>query len=108
MIKTTSPKKLWDYCFKLKDYIRYNNVHDIYMLHMEVPKTVMYGENSDISKFGELGGYEWIYYRENAFQLTDENILLGRYLVPSIDIGPALTIKTIKKMEKWCIDLLIM
>eukprot|EP00804_Cyclotella_cryptica_P019398 CCRYP_006588-RA/>CCRYP_006588-RA protein AED:0.13 eAED:0.13 QI:0/0/0/1/0.75/0.6/5/0/864 len=66
MIKSGSPKKLWDDCLVLESYIRSNTAHDIYMLHGEVPETIMSGETSDISQF---------FHRSTYRGLTPEEIV---------------------------------
>ena len=53
----------------------------------------MSGETSDISKFCELEWYEWIIFRESALSLPEDKMVLGRYLGPSIYIGPDMTFK---------------
>ena len=80
IITTRSPKKLWDKCLEFECYIIYNTAHGIYMICVEVPKILMSGETCDISQFFELGWYEWIYFIDNSFQLTDEKLVLGRCL----------------------------
>ena len=97
MIKSGSPKKLWDDCLVLESYIRSNTAHDIYMLHGEVPETIMSGETSDISQFCEFEWYEWVKFRDSAVQFPEDSLVLGRYLGPSIDVGPALTAKILKQ-----------
>ena len=66
MIKSGSPKKLWDDCLELEVCIRSNTAHDIYMLNGEVLETVMSGETSDISQFCELEWHEWVKFRDAA------------------------------------------
>ena len=97
MIKQRSPKKLWDDCLELEGYIRSNTAHDIFMLDGEVPETIMSGETSDISQFCEFEWYEWVYFRDAAVSFPEDKLVLGRYLGPSIDIGPALTAKILKQ-----------
>ena len=43
MSKKRYTKKLWDNCWDPEAYIRYNTANDIYMLHGDVPKTVIFG-----------------------------------------------------------------
>ena len=45
----------------------------------------------DISQFWEFEWFEWVMFQEKMA------LYLGRYLVPSIDVGPAMTAKIIKK-----------
>ena len=96
MLKTKSPKRLWDDCLELEAYIRSNTAHDIFMLNGEVPETIMSGETSDISQFCELEWYQWVYFRDTQVSFPDDKLVLGRYLGPSIDVGPALTAKILK------------
>ena len=96
MVKTKSPKKLWDDCLELEAYIRSNTAHDIFELNGEVPETIVSGETSDISQFCELEWYEWVYFRDTSVQFPEDKAVLGRYLGPSIDIGPAMTAKILK------------
>ena len=56
----------------------------------------MSGETSDISQFCELEWYEWVKFRDTAMQFPEDDLVLGRYLGPSIDVGPALTAKILK------------
>ena len=96
MTKARSPKKLWDDCIELQAYIRSNTAHDIFVLNGEVPETIMSGETSDISQFCEFEWYQWLKFRDTAVSYPDDKVILGRYLGPSIDIGPALTAKILK------------
>ena len=53
----------------------------------------MSGETSDISQFCEFELYDWIMFRDSAALFPEDKMVLGRYLEPSIDIGPAMTVK---------------
>ncbi len=41
MIKTGSPRTLWDHCIELEAHIRSSTCNDIYMTNGEVPETIM-------------------------------------------------------------------
>ena len=56
MIKTQSPKRLWEHCAELEARIHSCTVHDHYLLDGEVPETVIKGHTEDISTIRE---YEW-------------------------------------------------
>ena len=56
----------------------------------------MTGQTADISQLFELGWYEWVKYYESATSFPNDKMSLGRYLGPSIDIGPAMTAKILK------------
>ena len=54
LIKSGTPKRLWDDCLELESYIRSSTGHGIYKLDGEVPETIMSGEMLDISQFYEF------------------------------------------------------
>ena len=93
LLWSRAPKHLWDDCLELEAYIWSNTAHETYKLNREVPKTVMSGETSDISKFCELEWFEWVMFRDETAPFPDDMLKLGRYLGPSIDVGPAMTTK---------------
>ena len=80
-----------------QSYIRSFTVHDIYSLHGEVPETLVSGETPDISEFASFQWYEWVKFRDQQVSFPHDNFVLGRYLGPSFDIGPAMTAKILKK-----------
>ena len=96
MIKSNSPKKLWDDCLELKMEIRSCTANSIFELKHEVPRTVMKGETANITHLCEFGWYDWVYCRDNAITYPDDKWVLGRWLGPSIDIGPVLCEKILK------------
>ena len=98
MVRAGAPKPFWADCIELEAYVQSNTAWDIYMLQGETPQTVMSGETADISQFCELGFYEWIMFREQPdhAQFPNDNPVLGRYLGPAIDVGPAMTAKILK------------
>jgi hypothetical protein len=49
MIKTGSPKCLWDHCLELEVYVRSCTSNDIYMTAGQAPETIMTGNIADIS-----------------------------------------------------------
>ena len=89
---------MWADAIEYEAYIQSNTAWDIYMLQWETPETVMSGETSDISQFCELGFYEWIIFWEepNHAQFPADNPVLGRYLGPAINVGPAMTANILK------------
>ena len=56
MIKSGSPKALWDHCIDLEELIRSHTALNIYGLECQVPEMVMYGKTGDISILCE---FEW-------------------------------------------------
>ena len=55
------------------------------------------GETPDISEFASYQWYEWIKFRDQQVAFPHDNFVLGIYLGPSFDIGPAMTAKILKK-----------
>ncbi len=96
MVRAGTPKPFWADAIKLKAYISSNTAHDIFILQGEVPEMVMLGEMSDISQFCEFAFYDWIMFRDQPVAFPDNNPVLGRYLGPAINVGPALTTKILK------------
>ena len=96
MLETKAPKRLWDDCLELEAYIRSHTAHDIYALEGEVPQTIVSGETPDISEFAELKWYDWVKFRDTSISFPDDKMIIGRYLGPSFDIGPAMTAKILK------------
>jgi hypothetical protein len=96
MVKAKVPKRLWDDCLELEAYIRSNTYNGHPMLKGETPETVVSGETADISEFAEHGFYDWVKFRDTLIPFPDDKLVLGRYLGPSTDIGPAMTAKILK------------
>ena len=96
MIRTGSPKVLWDHCIELEALIRSNSVNGIYMTNGQVPETIMKGTTADISHISEFGWYDWVMFRDNTPTFPDDKMILGRYLGPATDVGPIMTSKILK------------
>jgi hypothetical protein len=58
MVKTGSPKCLWDHCLEIEAYIRSCISNDIYMIAGLVPEAIMTGTTTDISHIAEFGWYD--------------------------------------------------
>ena len=94
--KTQTPSKLWDHCLELEGYIRSHTSINSFEIQGQVPETVLSGQTADISPFVELPWYGWVYYWDSKAQYPESKEKLGRWLGPSIDIGPAMTAKVLK------------
>jgi hypothetical protein len=68
-----------------------------FRLNGETPETMLSGETANISEFANCGWYDWIKFRDTAIPCPEDKLVLGRYLGPSIDIGPAMTAKALKQ-----------
>ena len=97
MTKIKSPKVLQGDCLELEAYIRSSMTLDIFELDEMTLRTKMSGETSDITNFCEFGWYHWVYFRDTYVAFPGDNVVLGRYCGPSIDVGPALTANILRK-----------
>jgi hypothetical protein len=96
MMKTGSPKVLWDHCIELETLVCSNTSNDIYMTNGKVPETVMTGSTADISHICEFAWFYWVMIRDNIPMFPDHKLILGRFLGPATDVGLALTAKILK------------
>jgi hypothetical protein len=60
ILKTQTPKRLWDYCLQLQAKIRSNMAHDSTLLGGQTPETLMGGETADISELCEYDWFQWL------------------------------------------------
>jgi hypothetical protein len=97
MIRTRSPKVLWDHCIELEALIRLHSVNTIYATNGQVPEMIMTGTTADISHISEFGWYDWVMFRDNTPTFPEGNIVLGRYLGPATDVGGMMTAKILKE-----------
>jgi hypothetical protein len=77
MIKTDSPRLLWDHCIELDALIRSLTSNYIYMTNGKVPETIMTGSIADISHIHEFGWYDWVMFRDNVTTFPDVKLTLG-------------------------------
>ena len=97
MIANGSPKCLWGDCIELEAYICSHTAHDIYNLQNSVPETMMTGQIPDISVYGKYHWWQWVkFYDENA-KYPEDCQKLGKWLGPSLDIGPKHCSKILKE-----------
>ena len=96
MLRSGSPKRLWDYSMELAALVRSHIAHDVYMLEGEVPETMMTGQTADISNLCEYEWYEWVMFRDALASYPDDPLTLGKYLGPAIDVGSAMTYRILK------------
>jgi hypothetical protein len=94
MIKTGSPKKLWDHCIILMAMIRSCSTNSIFMTAGQAPETIMTGETANISRICQFGWFDWVMYHDPA-KFPNDKTILGRYLGPAIDVGSTLTEKVL-------------
>ncbi len=95
--KSNSPKALWDHCIELQAHIRSRTAHGHPALEGQVPETIVTGQTADISPYVEHGWYEWVYAISPGEAYPDNKEILGRWLGPTADIGPAMCSKILKR-----------
>jgi len=94
MIRSASPRRLWDHCLELASLVRSHTALNIFKLQGEVPETMMMGQTADISHLAEFKWYDWIYYNESIGKFPDPKQVLGRYLGPTDpEIGSVMAAK---------------
>ena len=96
MTRSLLPAKLWDHCIELEALIRSHIDLDIYELQRKVPKTLLSGKTADISQFVEHEWYNFVKWFDHGSSSPVPKEVHGRWLVPSMEIGPAMCSKTIK------------
>ena len=97
MARKKSPASLWDHCLELEGFIRSNTALNNHELQGQVPETILSGQTADISPFVEHAWYDWIYWWDTRSKMPEPREVLGRWLGPAIDIGPAMTSKILKE-----------
>eukprot|EP00804_Cyclotella_cryptica_P017310 CCRYP_020331-RA/>CCRYP_020331-RA protein AED:0.23 eAED:0.25 QI:0/-1/0/1/-1/1/1/0/484 len=96
LTRSGAPRRLWCFALEYEAYVRSHTAHDIYRLDGRVPETVVSGETADISPFCEFGFWDWVKFRDQGVAFPGDALVLGKYLGPSIDVGPAMTQRIMK------------
>jgi hypothetical protein len=77
MIKTGSPRVLWDHCIELEALICSLTSNSVYVTNGKVPETIMTGSTANISHICEFGWYDWVMFRDNVLTFPDVKLILG-------------------------------
>ena len=104
LIRSGTPKRLWDDCLEFDSYIRYNTAHGIYKLDGEVPETFMSTKMTDTSQFCEFEWFEWVKFQDETAPYLNHHFRLGGYLGLSLNIDSALMEKIIKENSQSSIN----
>ena len=70
LMKSGTPKILWDHCLELESYIRSNIAHGIYKQDGEVLETMMSGKLSNISQFCEFEWFKKVKTKQHCISMT--------------------------------------
>ena len=96
MLKSGSPKALWDHCIELEVLIRSHTALDIYGLEGQFLETVMSGQTGDISSLCEFEWFEWVILFQPKETYPDEKMFIDRWLGPAIDVGTVMNYKILR------------
>jgi hypothetical protein len=77
MIKTSSPRVLWDNYIELEALIRSSTSNSIYTTNGEVPETIITGSTANISHICEFGWYDWVMFQDYLPAFPDVKLILG-------------------------------
>ena len=91
MLKSGSPKALWDHCIEIEALIRSHTALDIYGLEGQFPEMVMSDQTGDIRSLCEFECFEWVMLFKPKETYQDNKMFIGRWLGPAIDVGTAMT-----------------
>ena len=105
MLRSGSPKKLWDHSLELEGAVRSHTCLGIYALDGQVPETVMMGQTADISHLCEYELFDWVMFYEPVNGYPNDKVTIGRYIGPAIDVGTAMTMKILKANGGVCMPL---
>ena len=101
MINTGTPKCLWDHSLELEALICSNTALDYHIIDREVPEILMTGQAADISHIYEYAWFDWVMFRDGPHvSYPDNNLVLDRYLGPTLDVRPAMCAKILKDNGK--------
>ena len=96
-LRKQSPDKLWDHCIELEAMIQSHTALNYPELEGQVPETIMTGQTADISPYIEHEWYDWVFAFDTGRQYPNDKEILGRYLGPARNVGPAMCAKILKR-----------
>ena len=88
-----SPTKLWDHCIELEAHIQSRTASGHPALEGQVPETMMTGHTADVSPYVEHRWYDWVKAYAHNTKYPHDKEILGRWLGPARDVGPAMCSK---------------
>ena len=95
-MRSLLPAKLWDHCIELEALILLHIALDIYELQGQVPEKLLSGKTVDIYPIVEHEWYNFVKWFDHGSSFPEPKEVHGRWLGPSMDIGPAMCSKIIK------------
>ena len=93
MLKSGSPKVLWNHCIEPEALICSHTALNIYGLEGQVPETLMSGQTDDISNLCEFEWFQWVMFSQPTETYPEDKLFVVGWLGPAIDVGTAMTDK---------------
>ena len=101
MIETGTPKYLLDHHLELNDSIWTNAAIGYHIIDGKVPKMLMTRQAADISHICEYTWFDWEIFCDGPHvSYPENNLVLGQYLGPTLDVRPAMCAKILKNNSK--------
>ncbi len=96
MLAMGAPRRIWDDCLELEAYIHSHSANSVHYLDGEVPK--MYFWRDTCHQTDHWAGVAQLDHVLPRFiDYPDEQLHLGKYLGPAIDVGLAMTAKKLQQ-----------
>ncbi len=77
MLRTGSPKPLWDHSLELEAFVRSCTSSNFYMTAGQVPETIMTGNTADISHIAEFAWFDWVMFWDKVPGYSNNKMTLG-------------------------------
>jgi hypothetical protein len=87
MLRTRTPKRLWDYCGEWVAAVRRLTAHDLPGLDGRVPDEVVTGHTPDISDYAQFDWYQYVWCHDPAVQFPGDARRLARWIGVAHNVG---------------------
>ena len=92
---------MWYHSLDIEALICYNTALDYHILDVKVPEMLTTGQAADISHIREYAWFDWVIFCDGPHVLyPNKNLVLGRYLGPTLNVGSAMCAKMLKRNGK--------
>ena len=91
MLRTRTPKRLWDYCGEWVAAIRWLTAHDLPGLDGRVPDEVVEGNMPDIAEYAQFDWYQYVWCHDPAVQFPGDSRWLACWIGVAHSVGNLMT-----------------
>ena len=91
MLRTRTPKRIWDYCGEWVAAVRRLTAHDLPGLDGRVPDEVIEGNTPDIAEYAQFDWYQYVWFHDPAVQFPEDTRRLARWIGVAHDVGNPMT-----------------